>query len=116
VGRGWDSDTGILTLGEVSHRTGVQRRLTLVVRGPLRKQVEFKPVQIAPSVLKVKLGQPSELNGVVVEVPLIVDVPQGSPPANHLGSKQGELGEIILETTHPQVPKLRILVRFAIEG
>ena len=117
VGRGWDPDTGILTLGEVSRRTGIERKLILVVRGPLRKEVEFKPMRVAPSVLKVSLGQRSEINsGAVVQIPLTIDIPQDSPPMNHLGSEQGELGEIILETTHPQVPKLRILVRFAIVG
>jgi hypothetical protein len=117
VGRGWDPDTGILTLGEISRETGVTRKLMLVVRGPLRKEVKFKPQRVAPDILRVSLGQPIEINkGAVVEVPLSVDIPQGSPPANHLGSEQGKLGEIILETTHPQVPKLKILVRFAIEG
>ena len=117
VGRGWDPDTGILTLGEVSRRTGIERKLILVVRGPWRKEVEFKPVRVAPSVLKVSLGQRSEINkGAVVQIPLTIDVPKDSPPMNYLGSEQGGLGEIILETAHPQVPKLRILVRFAIEG
>ena len=70
-----------------------------------------------PSVLKVSLGQPSEINnGAVVADAVMIDIPPGSPPVNHLGSEQGKLGEIILETTHPQVPKLRILVRFAVEG
>lgn len=117
VGRGWDPDTGVLTLGEVSRSQGTQRRLMLVVRGPGRKQVAFKPLSVAPDVLRVSLGRPGELNnGAVVQVPLTIDVPQGSPPVNRLGTEQGKLGEIILETTHPQVPKLRILVRFAVEG
>ncbi len=49
VGHGWDPDTGILTLGRVPRSAGLQRRVMLVVRGPLRKQVEFKPIQISPS-------------------------------------------------------------------
>jgi hypothetical protein len=117
VGRGWDSDTSILHLGDVARSTGAQRQLMLVVRGPHRKEIKFKTATIRPDVLKVKLGQPSEINeGAAVRVPLTIDIPAGSPPTNCLGSEQGRLGEIILETTHPQVPKLRILVRFAIEG
>jgi hypothetical protein len=117
VGQGWNPETGVLDLGEVSRQTGLQRRLMLVVRGPLRKQVAFKPVTVVPAVLKVSLGQRSEINqGTVAQVPLTIDIPKGSPPANHLGSEQGQFGEIVLETTHPKVPKLRILVRFAIEG
>ncbi len=117
AGRGWDPDTGILTLGRVLRREGLQRRLTLVVRGPWSKQVEFKPEQVTPSELKVTVGRRSEIGqGAIVQTPLIIDVPQGGNPANHLGSDQGKLGEIILATTHPKVPKLRIFVRFVIEG
>ncbi len=114
VGPGWDADTGILSLGTISSREGAQRRLMLVVRGPSRKNVTFKPVEVVPDLLKVSLGQRSEINhGAVVETPLIIDVPPGSPAVNRLGSDQAKLGEIILETTHPHVPKLRILVRLA---
>ena len=48
VGRDWNADTGILNLGTVSSRDGAQRRLMLVVRGPSRKGVTFKPVEVAP--------------------------------------------------------------------
>jgi hypothetical protein len=117
VGRGWDPDTGVLTLGEVPRHAGLQRRLMLAVRGPLRKQVTVKPQNATPDVLKVSLGQPSEINnGAVVGIPLIIDIPPDSPPVNRLGTEQGQLGEIILETSHPRVPKLRISVRFAIAG
>ena len=117
VGPGWNPDTGILQIGEVPRNLGTQRRLMLVVRGPMRREITFKPLSVAPSVLRVSLGQPGEINrGAVVQVPLIVDIPPGSPPTNRLGTEQGKLGEIILGTTHTQVPKVRILVRFAIEG
>ncbi len=117
AGRGWDPDTSILTLGRVPRREGLQRRLTLVVRGPWSKQVEFKPDHVEPSELRVTVGQRGEIGqGGVVQTPLIIDIPPGSAPANRVGSEQGKLGEIILTTTHPKVPKLRIFVRFVIEG
>jgi len=117
VGPHWDPEKGVLWLGEVSGREGIERRLLLVVRGPLRKDVKFKVASVSPSVLKVSLGKPTEINnGTVIQFPLLLDIPPHSRAANHLGSEQGPLGEINLETTHPQVPKLRILVRFAIEG
>jgi hypothetical protein len=116
VGRDWNADTGILKLGTVSSRDGAQRRLMLVVRGPSRKSVTFKPVEVTPDLMKVSLGRPSEINhGAVVQTPLIIEIPPGSPAVNRLGSDQGKLGEIILETTHPRVPKVRILVRLAVE-
>jgi hypothetical protein len=116
-GRGWDADKEILNLGEVLRGEGIKRELTLVVRGPARKDVKFELLRINPGLMKVELGKPHEINkGAVIQLPLTIDIPKNSPPANHLGSEQGKLGEIILKTTHPLVPKLRILVRFAIEG
>ena len=116
-GHGWDADKEILNLGEVPRGEGIQRKLTLVVRGPGCKDVKFELQSVEPSLLKVSLGKPGEINnGAVMQMPLTIDIPKNSPPANHLGSDQGKLGEILLKTTHPRVPKLRILVRFAIEG
>ncbi len=116
AGPDWDSSTGILSFGAVSSRTGARRRLFLIARGPLHKQVTFKPVKIVPDALSVSLGQRSEINNAVTQTPLEIAIPPGTPAENHLGSEQGKLGQIILETTHPRVPKLRILVRFVVEG
>lgn len=117
AGSGWDADLGLLAVGTVSSREGAQRRLILIVRGPHCREVKFKPVRVVPEFLQVQLGEPSPIGtGNVVQTPLVVQIPKGSRPANHLGSEQGKLGQILLETTHPQVPRLRILVRFAVEG
>ena len=117
AGHGWDPDTSILTLGRIPRREGLQRRLTLLVPGPSARQVEFKLDHVEPSELRVTVGQRGQPGqGGAVQTPLIIDIPPGSAPANHVGSDQGKLGEIILTTTHPKVPKLRIFVRFVIEG
>jgi hypothetical protein len=117
VGRDWNSEKGVLTIGTVNGREGAERSLLLVVRGPHRKEVRFRPSRIAPDLLEVEVGQPTEINeGVVIQTPLTIRLPKGSPPANYLGSKQGELGEILLDTNHPDAPQLRILVRFAVAG
>jgi hypothetical protein len=116
VGPDWDSATGVLSIGAISGRDGATRRLFLVVRGPLHNQVTFKPARVAPEMLSVSVGRRSEINNAVAQTPLVIAIPPGSAAENHLGSDQGKLGEIILETTHPHVPKLRILVRFAVEG
>ena len=117
VGRGYDQETGVLTLGTVDGQTGVQRRLMLIVRGPYRKEVKFQPAKITPDSLKVEFGKATQINNdTVMQVPMTIRIPPGTGPAAHLGSKQGKLGEILLETNHPRCPQLRILVRFAVEG
>ena len=93
VGPGWNQDQNTLMLGAVSRQKGVKRRMMLLVRGPLRNEVEFKPLDVMPKLLKVSLGPRTEINnGAVVQIPLMIEIPPGSPPANHLGSKQGPPG------------------------
>ena len=76
----------------------------------------FKPVKVVPEGLSISLGRPSEVNNAVTQTPLEIAIPPGSPAQNHLGSEQGKLGQVVLETTHPRVQRVRILVRFAVEG
>ena len=117
VGRGWDDRAGVLSLGTVSSQEGAQRQLILLVHGPHRKEVDFRLVHSVPDLLKVKPGETTPIGeGLVTQTLLIIQIPTGSRPANHLGSRQGRLGEILIETNHPQVPQLRIRVSFAVEG
>jgi hypothetical protein len=116
VGRGWNADTGVLMLGAVS-RQGLERTLNILTRGPYRKEVRFTPGRVDPDLLHVKLGPTTPLgDGTVYRTPLTIEIPRGSRPANFLGSKQSPLGEVMIETTHPQAPHLQLRVSFATEG
>ena len=117
AGSGWDSDLGLLNLGTVASQSGAQRRLILIVRGPHAKETRFKAVQADPEFLEVELGRSAPIGaGTAWQTPLIVRIPKGSRRTSRLGTEQGKLGEILLETTNPQVPRVRILIRFAVEG
>jgi len=116
AGAGWDADRGTLNVGAVSSNQGFKRQLLLIVRGPHRHEVTFKPIEVFPNSVRATLGPRREINqGLVMQTPLVIEAPPGSPTVNCLGSELGKLGEIILETTHPQVPKLKIMLKLAIE-
>ncbi len=117
AGPGWNDRLSLLTIGTVSSEKGAERRLMLIVRGPYRKEVKFEPVEVFPDLLQVTVGQSTESkSGAVTLVPLIIQIPKGSPPANHLGSKQGKAGRFLIRTNHPKVPQLQVFVRFAVKG
>jgi hypothetical protein len=117
VGPNWNSDRDLLTLGTLSNQKATKRKLWLVVRGPHRKQVKFKPIKVEPDLLKVQLGEATEINaGTVVQTPLTIEIPKGTRPVNCLGPKRANLGRVILATQHPRAPELRILIQFAVEG
>jgi hypothetical protein len=79
--------------------------------------VRFKPVRTVPEFLEVRVGETTVIgNNEASHTPLFIQIPRGCRAANHLGTKAAKLGEILLETNHPRVPQVRILVRFAVEG
>jgi hypothetical protein len=114
-GPGWDREHGVLVLGVVRSGEGIRRNLTVLVHGEHRHDVQVTVGKCQPDFLRVSLGEPADVNGgAVVRIPLTVEVPPGAPDANYLGSP-GRLGEILLETTHPEAKQVRLLVQLAVE-
>ncbi len=117
IGPGWMAEHNLLSLGTVDARKGVRRQLLLVVRGRYRDEVAFEPVEVFPSWLQVTVGETTPIGGGTVnQTPIWIAIPEGAPPAAHLGSEQGRMGEVRLATNHPKTPELRIRLRFAVEG
>jgi hypothetical protein len=117
VGNHWDADNNAVIIGAVRGNVGHQERLTLRARGPHRKEIAFKVGKVTPDVLKVSVGDATEVdNGAAVQTALVIEIPPGSPAVNCLPSRRGRPGEIEIETTSEQMPKLRILVPFAVEN
>lgn len=116
AGPGWDSRTGVLKFPPVAGKEGSQRSLLLLVRGPHCKATTFRLTRVAPECLAVELGPTKTgADGESTRTPLVIRIPAGSPPVSHLGPPQGELGQIEIDTNHPQQPQLRLLVSFAVK-
>ena len=112
AGGHFERETGILRLGSVSGRTGAEGTLLVLIRGEHRHEVHVS-VGHCDAPLQATLGKPSDLSsGAVVQIPLIVKIPPGSPPANHLG----HYGKILLETDDPNAKQIRIWVQFAVDN
>jgi hypothetical protein len=116
AGPGWDSGKGLLKFPPIDRQAGAQRSLMLLVRGPHSKTTTFRLVRVVPECLSVELGQTKAgADGESTRTPLVVRVPAGSPSGDHLGPPQGELGQIVIDTNHPQQPQLRLLVSFSVK-
>lgn len=115
AGATWDATNELIRIGSVSATNGYQTNLFLTAKGEHRNSVMPKVVECVPDSLQVEVGTPSAIgDGVVVRIPLAISIPAGSPTCNHLGSQQGGLGRIVLETGHPDSPQLTIPVRVAV--
>jgi hypothetical protein len=117
VGAGWDSEHGIVSIGEVKGSAGARRQVFLLVRGPGRREVQIHAGQSDPPWLHAELGEPQEVNdGALVKIPLTVVIPPGSPAANHMGTVQGKLARLVLETTLPTARQVQLYVQFFVEN
>jgi len=117
AGAAWDDKYGVLTIGSVSSREDVSRTLLVIARGQDRDKVRLKVAQVWPAFLKAEIGATTEsAGGALRQTPVVIRIPKGSPPANHLGTETSKCGRIMLETGRPRAPRLLIRVQFAVEG
>ncbi len=114
IGRGWDAATQVLTIGKVPRERGFERKLHILVRGPLRDAIKLEPPQVHPEELQVELGEP-ETTGNAIRYPLTIQLPANGPTLNYLGTAQNEFGDATIATSHPQTPAIRLRLRFATE-
>jgi hypothetical protein len=115
AGNGWDTANEMVALGHVSSATGASVDLFLTVKGPDRERVMPVVRERIPQSLVVDVGTPSPIGaGTVWKVPIQIRVPTGSRTCNHLGSRQGPLGRVVLETGLPDTPEMTLPVRVAI--
>jgi hypothetical protein len=88
----------------------------LVVRGPLADRVTAKLVRVTPEWLKVEVGQSTPLgDSAVRRIPLTIRISPSGGAVGPLGPEPASVGRIVLETSHPDVPRINILVRLLVE-
>ena len=121
IGPGWNSESGVLDLGVVGGGSFAPRKLIVLARGAKAKEMKFKVARVEPSFLKVNLGKTTVADTGTLLTELLIEIPvdeilKSKTPANYMGGGNGKLGEILLETTQPQVHAVRIRVRFAVLG
>jgi len=118
VGRDWDESRQMLRLGMVNPADGAERTLLLVVRGRHRSHIDFEVAEMfPPDLIQAELEKEiGTTKGIVIRVPLKIRIPKHGGPANYLGSGQGPVGHVLIETTHPEIPRIKIPISFAIEG
>jgi hypothetical protein len=110
------SEQNLISFGTLPHGEGIKASTFLLVKGPHRNDVELKLKSVDPeNVLKVKLDAPQGKETQVVRHALHVEIPPDAPSTIRLGTDVAPYGQIVLETTHPDIPLITIRVRFAIE-
>ncbi len=114
-GRMWNEDQGVLRLGRVQSSEGIEAPLNIVIRGEDADKVELSVGSVDPPELVAKLGEPKKIKENLVHVPLVIEIPPGTPPMARLDIDQHDEARVVLKTTHPDVPEMVLGVRFVVE-
>lgn len=115
-GPGWDSISRRLNLGLVSGKEGARRKLDVQLSGQ-HDLSKFRISKVDPPEMQVTLGAAEKVGGTkIVRLPLEITIPAGTRPLNRLGSEQGPLGEIVLETDRADGQPMPLYVRFATQS
>ncbi len=114
-GPSWIAKRGLLRLGLFRSDEGKKTRLNIAIRGEHASSTKLKISSVTPKELQAKLGERHKMNDHLVHVPLTVEVPVGTRPLARRGEDFDEIAEIVLSTTHPQTPELKLRVEFAVQ-
>jgi hypothetical protein len=114
-GRMWNEDQGVLRLGRVKSSEGVQSPLNVVIRGEGADKVTLSIASVDPPELMAKLGEPKKVKDTLIHVPLLIELPPGTPPMARLDIDQHDEARVVLKTNHPDVPEMVLGVRFVVE-
>jgi hypothetical protein len=102
-------------MGPATTAEGASTRLNVAVRGEHAKDTKLTVARVEPPELKATLGDLKLINDKLAQAQLTVEIPPGTRPMVHAGEDQGGEGEIILATTHPDTPEVRLRVTFTVK-
>jgi hypothetical protein len=114
-GKGWTEATGLLRMPPATTAEGASTRLNVAVRGEHAKDAKLEVVRVEPRELKATLGETKRINDKLAQAQLTVEIPPGTRPMVRAGKGQGGEGEIVLSTTHPDTPEVRLHVTFTVK-
>ena len=114
-GPGWNGQTGLLRMGSFAGKSGKQVQLNVAIRGEHGPDAELQVAEVDPPQLQATLGEPKAMGAKRLHIPLLVEVPAGTAPIVRLGEPIGSEAHIVLRSSHPEIPDVRLRVRFAVE-
>lgn len=113
-GKGWIESTGLLRMDPGTTSAGTKSELRVAIRGEHAKNTQLTIKHVDPKELQATLGEPKVIRDDLVHVPLTIEAPPGTRPMVRAGEDQGGEAEIVLSTTHPNTPEVRLRATFTI--
>jgi len=106
-------DKLIVGLGAISQHVGKKHTVYLMVKGPHREETKVEIKSFEPTHdFSAKLGEPIRDSARTIRYPIVIEVPAGSTPVNHM---EGSYAMIHVATTHPDIKEMDIKVRYVVK-
>lgn len=112
---GWIESQGLLRMPPIDGAKGGASHLKIAIRGDHAAETQLSVKSVSPPELKASLGERTIIRENFIHVPLTVEIPAGTRPMIRNGDDQGGEGEVILATTHPVTPEVRLRVMFTVK-
>lgn len=114
-GPGWVPRLGLLKIGSVRQSKGKEVRLNLAIRGDLAQSTQLEVAHSDPPELKATLGESRLINDKLVHMPLVIELPKGTPPMVRTGEPASSDAKIVLKSNNPQASEVHLRVQFTVE-
>jgi len=115
VGPGYDSRAGVWRVGKLSGSAETTRNLWLIFKGGDSSDLQVRVASVDPAeILEVTLTEASKTEKLVKQGLAVRFKPAGRV-VNRQGTADGPLARIVLETNHPDIPRVEVPVAFALE-
>ena len=104
------------SFGRVSRKDSLTARTFVVLKGSQRENTKLTVGDVSPAgVVEATLDEPKS-RGSMVLYPLTLRLKPGKESIERLGKNKDDYGKVWIESDNPQVPKMGILLTFAVEG
>lgn len=106
----------VYDFGRIGKDGSLTGKAFVVLKGNERDNTTLRIGEVYPeNIVKAKLGEPKG-RGSMVLYPLEIELVPGKETIERLGKSKDDYGSIWIESDNPKVTKMRIALKFAIEG
>ena len=119
-GRGWAKNLGLLSLGKVRSKKGVETKLIISFKGESAAGAKATVGSVDPEWLEVELDEPRSVRDGVTHQAIKIRIPPGRQSVVRSGQSQMDGGQgegdarIQLKTGQEKTPEVDVRVRFII--
>lgn len=102
--------------GRIGENDDTKGRAFVVLKGSERDSTNLRIGKVSPEgTVQATLGEPRG-SGSTILIPLEIELVPGPRPVRRLGTAKDDYGSVWIESDNPKVPKMRVALKFFLDG